>query len=653
MHLRGVDAVCRRSRSDQKISFELISTRAPSPDFRAPSGVNKEGNFKMSRTDTARHFSMLHVTGQLWRAAIVALTLVTPLHADPDVSVRTFQNFMHDRLDGRTKGYAFALVSPDGIIAKGAGGYAQAPGDGNVRFTVDTVSNLGSVSKLISSTAFMHLLRDKPIADGTVNKQLDTKILPYLPEGLETRFRNKLKDVTFRHVLLHKTGLRGHHGDDEFEPTGERSTLEHAMALGTTSAGDAFAYNNENISMMRFFIPHIAYPRAAARIHNRHRNKSGTAYFAAVRDDYHGLLDQYLKEEFFPKIYSGAQPVCSPVSELPANGYAKRYSSPGASRGTAGDPGYCIPQGGIHMSVRQLARFAKVYGYSRTIVSRGIRKRMEDTNNFTTALVFNSSIGGDHFPEENLTQWMSHGGSFRGYAAAFIRLPHNHYGVALVNSPSAGSHDLKHALYYAYVRATVGLPAPHLSANDRYHFAYREGTYVTRGSSRDHDSSRKFQRGSVMPRSDFDDIFDVSANDRMHFAWYKVNRPAGPQLMVTAGTSGDLDSERELYTSRIAAGYRLDELAFVSSNDEMHFAWYVRDNDIFVGAGSSANLASRRHPKRVTLANGKTARDVIAIVSNDRMHFAFYDDCTYSAGVSNDVRSEYQGRTYDCGDLNR
>jgi len=588
--------------------------------------------------------------------AAVALALVfMPAglsQADPDVSRSTFQEFMHDRLNGRTKGYAFALVSPDGITAKGSGGYAQDPQDGNVRFTLDTVSNLGSVSKLISSTAFLDLLRDKPIADGTVNQQLDTEILPYLPEGLESRFRNKLRGLTFRHVLLHKTGLRGFNGDDEFEPTGDRSTLEHAMALGA-APGSGYRYNNENISMMRFFIPHIAYPNATAQIHQRHRNKFGTAYFNAVRDEYHDLLDRYLKDVFFPKIYTGAQPVCSPVSELAANKYAKRYASPRALRGVAGDPGYCIPQGGIHMSVRQLARFAKVYGYSRTIVSRGIRERMEDTNNFTTGLVFNGAVKGDHFPEENLTQWVSHGGSFRGYAAAFIRLPHNHYGVALVNSPSISSYDLEHALYYAYVRATVGLPAPHLSANDSYHFAYREGTYVTRGSSRQHDTSRKVQRGTVIPGSDFDAIFDISANDRMHFAWYKVNRPNGPRLMVSAGASNDLDKTRELYTSQIDPRYSLNDLAFVSSNDEMHFAWYIRDGRLLVGAGASDNLASRRNPATVTLPTGKSARDIVAIVSNDRMHFAYYDDCTYSAGISTDVRSEYSGRAYDCADLSR
>ncbi len=607
----------------------------------------------MQHLITSPHRSLLNFLRQTAVAATFGLAYIPSAGADTDVSVSTFQNFMHARLNGRTKGYAFALVSPEATIAKGSGGYAQAPGDGNVRFTIDTVSNLGSVSKLISSTAFLNLIRDEPIADGTVNQQLDTEILPYLPEGLESRFRNKLQGLTFRDVLLHRTGLRGYQGDDEFDPTGDRSTLEHALALGTTSPGGSYQYNNENISLMRFFIPHIAYPSETARIHDRHRNKTGTAYFNAVRDEYHGLLDRYLKDVFFPKIYSGAQPVCSPVSNLPANAYAKRYSSPRALIGVAGDPGYCIPQGGIHMSVRQLARFAKVYGYSRTVVPRGIRERMEDTNNYKTALIFNGAVTGDHFPQEGLTQWVSHGGSYRGYAAAFIRLPNNHYGVALVNSPSISSYDLEHALYYAYVRATVGLPAPHLSANDRYHFAYREGTYVTRGSSRDHDSTRKFQRGTVIPGSDFEAIFDISANDRMHFAWYKVNRPTGPQLMVTAGTSIDLDSERELYTSAIDPGYTLEELAFVSSNDEMHFAWYERDDELYVGAGSSYDLGSRRNPQKVTLASGKTARNVVAIVSNDRMHFAFYNDCSYSAGVSDDVRSNFQGRAYDCADLNR
>lgn len=589
---------------------------------------------------------------ELCRPALLGIALCLAIPAvgatAPDVSTARFSDFMHDRLDGRTKGYAFALVSPRGIIAEGAGGYAQAPRDGNVRFSLDTVSNLGSVSKLISSVAFLNLIREDRIASGTVNQQLDTEVIDYLPEGLQSRFRNKLRGLTFRHILLHRSGLRGFYGDRDFKPTGNRTTLEHVLALGTNNPGGAYQYNNENISLMRFFIPHIAYPEQAAAIHRAHRNKSGTAYFNAVRDDYQVLLTGYLYNVFFPKIYSGAKPVCSPVSELPANAYAKEYDSPGDSSGSATDPRYCIPQGGIHMSVRQMARFAEVYGYSRTLVSRGIRERMEDRDHYTSALVFNGGVSGDHFPEEGRTHWVDHGGTFRGYRAVFIRLPHNHYGAALINSPSVTSNDLGHAMYYAYVYATVGLPAK-ISANDRHHFAYREGTYVTRGTSRDHESTRKFQRGSLLPGTDFDDVFDISANDRMHFAWFKVRNPLGYRLLVSAGPSNDLDGNRPLYESAIDPDFALDELAFISSNDEMHFAWYRRGDVLYVGAGTSDNLASRRPDAvRVTLSGRKTARNVVAVTSNDRMHFVYYDDCSYSAGRSDrpfDVRDNI---SWDC-----
>jgi CubicO group peptidase (beta-lactamase class C family) len=509
------------------------------------------------------------------------------------------------------------------------------------------------VSKLISSVAFMNLIRETPIAAGTVNQQLDTEIIGYLPEGLQTRFRNKLNGVTFRHLLLHKSGLRGFQRDDDFEPTGDRTTLEHALALGATNPGNDYQYNNENISLMRFFIPHIAYPDQAAAIHEARRNKSGTAYFDAVRDDYQILLTGYLYNVFFPKIYNGARPVCSSVGELSSNAYAKRYSSASDSSGSAGNVSYCIPQGGIHMSVRQMARFAEVYGYSRTLIPRGSRERMEDAGSFKDGLVFNGAQTGDHFPEENRTQWFDHGGKYRGYRAVFIRLPQNHYGVALVNSPPITSDDLGHAMYYAYVYATVGLPAK-ISANDRHHFAYREGTYVTRGTSRAHEATRKFQRGSLIPGADFDDVFDISANDRMHFAWFKVRNPLGYRLLVSAGPSNDLDRTRELYESAIHPDFTLDELAFVSSNDEMHFAWYRRGNDLYVGAGASDDLDSRRPVAvRVTLSGGRTAPNVVAVASNDRMHFVFFDDCTYSAGRSDRPFTEREDVSGDCDVLQR
>jgi len=72
-----------------------------------------------------------------------------------------------------------------------------------------------------------------------------------------------------------------------------------------------------------------------------------------------------------------------------------------------------------------------------------------------------------------------------------------------------------------------------------------------------------------------------------------------------------------------------------------------------VSAGPSDDLAGTRRAQSVELAPGKTPQNLVAITSNDRYHFAFYDDCTYSAGQSRKLASEYAGRRYDCEALRR
>ncbi len=587
-------------------------------------------------------------------AAGIALFSTLSIADIPLVDAERFNDFLHARLDDRTKAYSFALVNRDGTVVQSSRGWAQEPGDGGVRMTNSIVSNIGSVSKLITGVALLHLLREQPIVDGTVSQQLNQQMRNYLPSGLRERFGGDLRGLTLRHLLQHKSGFPGYQGDKGFTVPSGKGRLEHVLDLGTAGPGDKRQYHNENLSVMRFIIPKIAYPTQTAFIDTSFPNLSGTPYYDAVRVRYERLYDQYMQEVFFPKIFSGKVPVCNPHDQLGPKTMAKSYSSTIDRKGDDFRPDNCAPQGGFYMSIRQLTQFARVYGYTNTLVGKGIRRRMERPSNLDDRLVFNKTQSGNHFVEDTaggLASWVTHGGSYRGYAAAFIKLPDGHYGVALANSPNISSLDLSHGLYYAFVYATIGLPAEHISSNDRYHFAYRQGTYVTRGASNNHDSGSKFVRGSLGQGNSYADIFDISANDWGHFTWFKDqwNR----KLTVMAGTSTDLDSKRDIYESDIAEGFLMRELIHVSSNDNMHFGWYHRGFRLYVSAGTSDDLDSRRKPKTVRLSDGKTPDNIVAIVSNDKMHFAFYDDCTYSAGTSTDLRSKRDNRSYDCANLSR
>jgi hypothetical protein len=632
--------------------------RASSSTPRAPAGPARRRSHSGDRPCTAVAALLDRTAPSRWcgrrLAGVAALFAagflgLAPPHAvaiDLDgAQLLRYQDFLTRRFSGRSQGFAFTLVKGQTTLTEGAAGWAQAQGDGNVRMAVSTPSNIGSVSKLITGVALMHLLRAHPVAPGTVNRQLDQPLVRFLPRDWQEAYGARLSSLTLKHLLQHKSGLPME-GDEKQG----FAALHWALRSGTRSPGREREYNNNNLSVMRFVIPRIAYPNETAFIDDMHAGKPEKAYWDAVLPLYNALFKKYVQTLYFPEIFNGTGPVCNPYDELGPRSFAKSYDSIGDRAGSFPRPDFCAPQGGFYFSVRQFARFAKVFGDTDKLVGNGIRERMMAPTRLDDRLVFNHVVTADDFvAETGRRHWVYHGGTFQGYRAAFVALPDGHYAAAVANTGTLSSTDLASALYYAFVYALKGLPAKHLSANDNHHFAYRDGVYVTSGDSADHDAERDLYRSTVGAGYTWDQIFEISANDAMHFTWIKD----GHRLRVMAGSSDDLDRYRAPVVSRIDPNFYLSQLEHVSSNDEMHFAWYRSGRNLYVSAGPSHDLAGRRRAQSVTLPAGKDARNVRAIVSNDRMHFAYYDDCTYSAGQSRNLGSRFSGRSYDCGDLDR
>ncbi|WP_144394543.1 hypothetical protein [Pleionea sediminis] len=297
-----------------------------------------------------------------------------------------------------------------------------------------------------------------------------------------------------------------------------------------------------------------------------------------------------------------------------------------------------------------MAQFAKVFGHSNDLISDGIRLRIKRPIAEGTRLILWRQINDSIFADDTgHSTWGFHGGSFKNYRASFIPLPGNHYAAATINSGEFSSGELTRVLFDAFVYATYGFRAEHLSANDNHHFAYYPGIYVTAGNSQDFDWDRKFYPSSLDGSRELEEVFDISANNDFHFAWLK--RDQG--LWVMRGSSRDLDSNRGLYPSRIDPAYTINNLIHVSSNDDMHFAWYNDNGELWVSSGISHNLASKRRAYKSKLAPGKTVDDLVAIVSKNNSHYAYYKDCTFSEGKSNDLASKQVVRRYICTDIER
>lgn len=396
----------------------------------------------------------------------VAMAGVAPASAQdiPPLNRERFEASMHDRLRGNTVGYAFALTGPVNILAEGADGWAQKPGDGNVRMTVQTPSHIGSVSKLLSGTALLYLLRERPIANGTVDAQLDAPLSDYLPAKMQQTYRSRLAGVTLRTLLMHKSGLVRASGEvgycDSNAPIPEGwVNIDYALSRGAQDPGAARVYDNCNISVLRFVIPRIAFPEQAASIDAANADKSGAAYGQAVEPGYRFLYTAFMYTQFFNAVYRGTIPTCNPARDLGPDKFAKYYASLNDPVGGFVEPDTCNPQGSYYLSVRQLARFARQLGFTDTLVSPGIRKRMIAPDNIDDRLVFNRVISDAAFlPETGKQDWVYHGGTFRGASAVVIKLPGRRYGVAVSNSDEIASRDLARALYDAFLAATKNVP---------------------------------------------------------------------------------------------------------------------------------------------------------------------------------------------------
>lgn len=382
----------------------------------------------------------------------------------PPLNRDRFETAMHDRLRGNTVGYAFALTGPVNILAEGAGGWAQKRGDGNVRMTVRTPSHIGSVSKLMSGTALLYLLRDKAIGDGTIYQQLDAPLTDYLPQKMRQAYRDRLSGISLRMLLMHKSGFKRAVGDvgycDGGAPIPEGwVNIDYALSRGGQGTQTNRKYDNCNISVLRFVIPRIAFPDQAASIDAAHADKSGGAYGKAVEPAYRFLFTNYMYSRFFKKIFRGTIPTCNPARDLGPYKFAKYYDSRSDNSGGFVEPETCNPQGSFYMSARQLARFARQLGFTNTLVKPGLRQRMIAPDDIDDRLVFNRFISDASFSAEtSKSEWVYHGGSFRGASAVVIKLPGRRYGVAVSNSDEISSGDLAQALFDAYLAATKNAP---------------------------------------------------------------------------------------------------------------------------------------------------------------------------------------------------
>ena len=376
-----------------------------------------------------------------------------------------FEEHVRGTLNGIVKGYAFAVADRNGaILARAAGGWAQDPSDGNVRMTTDTATAIGSVTKVLSGTALLHLFERHKLANTSVDAQLDMNMLSKLPEKWRFQWRGRnLERITYRHLLQHKSGFR--------DASCAGKTLEPldqlAAGVKIEDIGKLRCYNNFNYYLMRYLIPSIAYPSEAAAIHKKYESLSLEDYTQKVNIEFSQQYERFMRDEFVPRSLDRLLTTCRPQKDLPARASAKGYSNKDDTKGAflqtldweQSAESYCPSQGSWYVSAESLALFGRNLLYTDRWVSPATRRLMFDPANSDDEFPWAGTVRHNGFGQEmGQSVWPSHGGSQNGYKAALVQLPYGYVGAALINSADRESNQIAKTLMDAFYAGTRGKP---------------------------------------------------------------------------------------------------------------------------------------------------------------------------------------------------
>lgn len=378
--------------------------------------------------------------------------------APKSVNEEAFRDYLRRNLADNVKGYAFVIANRGGIVAKAAGGWAQAPGDGDLKMKTFIPSNAGSVMKVASAVAFLDLLEAKRPPGQSMDQALDVSIRHYVPDRwLRAYFKRgaHANKITLRDLLNHRSGLK------EFGDGGAHGTkVARALAQGPNpsliGSGD-IDYLNENITLLLYMIPRLASPQGVDSLERAHEGKPLRDYNVAIAKSYGALYERYMREVFFKRVAPTIAPTCRPGEDYANNRYAKEYASKGDKKGDTDYADFCRSQGGWLFTAQELAHLARAIEFSNRLIHPKTRALFYDPQSPRQRLVFwrlqSSNIlardaGGGGM-------YRAHGGtSLLGGRAGLVRLPFGYVGVGLINSGDYESFEVIQFVIDAFAAAT-------------------------------------------------------------------------------------------------------------------------------------------------------------------------------------------------------
>ncbi len=302
--------------------------------------------------------------------------------------------------------------------------------------TDDTISQIGSISKVFTATLAMVLVEEGRL-------DLDEPVLTYVPD-LPLADESARSTITLRHLLSHTAGFEGDRFIDYGR--GDDALAKAIAAFGTlrqwTVPGDLWSYSNAGYYLTSRIIEVVSGNPFETVFRERLVEPLGldTAFFFAedVITRPHAI-GHYLKRR--------------EEGHLPAHG----YSFPRHVNGT----------GGVVTSTRELLRFARLHLHDGEIdgarmlpfaATQAMREPVTEAGDYHRHYGLGWCV--HDYPE---FRTISHGGATRGFRANLTVIPDREFAIAILTNGEAGSRAIQEIEAWAldqYLDLARSVPEP-------------------------------------------------------------------------------------------------------------------------------------------------------------------------------------------------
>ena len=380
-----------------------------------------------------------------------------------------FKNEIAKRLGGKSVGLAVAVTQNGSLVTEYTYGKAKSNIDGNKKMTAVTDAYVGSVTKFLTGMTLLRLLERSNTTfnpDGlSANQLLNRKIHLYFPKAWKNRMHNSWKNVNFRQLLQHKSGVR-------VDKNRAYLTIQTAIKFNNISVR---SYNNANFEILGYLLPIVKNPQILKQLNLSFPSSNQSELIRQfLGKKYETIMSKDLMQATIPRFKMTCDPTNirgipyrNPIALL----YTQRFDPlKGHYYSSIENHNHCRGQGSYYLSSRDLAAVVANLSSGKLISKNFYRALVTPAGNDTirdNRLVWSFELsnsylksrfgwnkvpysGGDHtIPRPNTE------GTYKNVAAhaTIVKLPGKFHAVAIINSTEMGSRSLSEELTNAFVEA--------------------------------------------------------------------------------------------------------------------------------------------------------------------------------------------------------